>query len=203
MLGPATKNDLSPYVDVACCTWSILVSADLILERQLSVCRQMSARYVEARPFEHLWTSVASLNVTRTAIPDTCNLSYPSASAVVIHYEEVLYQVYVPLPLQNDNNRCTTASQGPVYVRCSRCKAHVCAHEHRSMFTYWNVEMFQLFVKLLYILVRVTDSSRVRVSVWICKVSINCRQVVSVDITYTVGACISSVFIVKGRCCLF
>ena len=30
MIGPATVNDLSPYVDLARGTWSIQVSADLI-----------------------------------------------------------------------------------------------------------------------------------------------------------------------------
>ena len=32
-------------------------------------------------------------------------MPYLSASAVVIHYEEALYQVYAPLPLQA--NRCS------------------------------------------------------------------------------------------------
>ena len=37
MLGPATANDLSPYVDLARGTWSIQVSADLISERRSPV----------------------------------------------------------------------------------------------------------------------------------------------------------------------
>jgi len=150
MLGPATKNDLSPYVDVACCTWSILVSADLILERQLSVCRQMSARYVEARPFEHLWTSVASLNVTRTAIPDTCNLSYPSASAVVIHYEEVLYQVYVLYGTQYLYKMTTTGARQPVRDQCMSGAAgakHTCVH--MSTAACLLIEMWRCFSYLL------------------------------------------------------
>jgi len=64
MLGLATANDLTPYMDLACGTWSIQVSADLITEQQSPVCRQKSARYVGAWVFKHLWTSVASLNVT-------------------------------------------------------------------------------------------------------------------------------------------
>jgi len=43
MLGPATANDLSPYVDLARGTWSNQVSADLIPERWSPVCRQKPA----------------------------------------------------------------------------------------------------------------------------------------------------------------
>jgi len=65
LIGPATANDLSPYVDLARGTWSIQVSSDLIPERRSPICRQKSARYVGAWAFKHLWTIVASLNVTR------------------------------------------------------------------------------------------------------------------------------------------
>jgi len=64
MLGPATANVLSLYMDLAHGMWSNQISADLSLEERSPVCRQKSARYVGAWPFKHLWTSVASLNVT-------------------------------------------------------------------------------------------------------------------------------------------
>jgi len=43
MLGLATANDLSLYVDLACGTWSIQVSTDLIPERWSPVSQQKSA----------------------------------------------------------------------------------------------------------------------------------------------------------------
>jgi len=50
-------------------------------------------------------------------------VSYLSACAVVIHYEEALYQlVYVPLPLPQ-----YTAQYTPVY---SSCLEHACISKH-------------------------------------------------------------------------
>ena len=38
---------------------------------------------------------------------DEVRQRYLSASAVVIHYEEALYQVYTPLPLPFSGRKCT------------------------------------------------------------------------------------------------
>ena len=46
-------------------------------------------------------------------------MPYPSASAVVIHYEEALYQVYAPLPFTftvNDNTVNSTKSNFRVFL---------------------------------------------------------------------------------------